>query len=41
MKIAESSKYWQGNSSYLLNDLRNFNETLRTDVPHDSIKRVK
>ena len=35
MKIDENSQCWQGNSSELLNVLRNFNETFRKDVAYD------
>ena len=41
MKIDENSEYRQRNSSYLLNDLRNFNEICRKDVPYDNIKSHK
>ena len=32
MKIAENSQYWQRKSSYVLSDLRNFNEILMKHV---------
>ena len=38
MKIANIE---QRNSSYLLNDLRNFNEILRKDLTYDNIKSHK
>ena len=38
MKIANIE---QRNSSYLLNDLRNFNQILRKDVTYDNIKSQK
>ena len=38
MKIDENSQYWQRKSSYLLNDLRNFNGIFRKGVTYDSIK---
>ena len=41
MKIDENSWYWQRNSSYLLNDLRNLNEIFRKDVRYDNIKSHK
>ena len=41
MRIDENSKYWQINSSYLLNGLRNFNDIFREDVTYDNIKSHK
>ena len=41
MKIDESSLYWQRNSLYLLNDLRNFSEIFRKDVTYDNTKSNK
>ena len=41
MKIDENIQYWQRKSSYLLNDLRNFNGIFRKDVTYDSIKNHK
>ena len=38
MKKSWQRKYWQRNSSNLLNDLRNFNEISRKDVTYDNIK---
>ena len=38
MKIDENRKYWQRNSSKLLNDLKNFNEVFRKDVTYDNTK---
>ena len=40
-KINENSQYWLRKSSYLLNDLRNFNEIFRKDVTYDNIKSHK
>ena len=36
MKIDENSYYWQTKSSYLLNDVRNFNEIFKKDVLYDN-----
>ena len=36
-----NSKYWRRKSSYLLNDLRNFNDIFRIDVTYDNIKSRK
>ena len=41
MKTDENSQHWQRNSSFLLNDLRNFNEIFRKDMPYDNIKSRK
>ena len=41
MKIDANSWYWQINSSYPLNDLRNLNEIFRKDIPYDNIKSHK
>ena len=43
MKIDENknSSYWQRKSSYLLYDLRNFNEIFRKDVTYDNIESHK
>ena len=41
MKIAENSKYCQGKSSCLLNDLRNFNNIFTKDVTYNLIKSHK
>ena len=41
MKVDENSQYWQRNSLYLLNDLRNFNEISWKDVTYDNIKSHK
>ena len=40
MKIDENSidEYWQRKSSYLLNDLKNFNEIFRKNLTYDNIK---
>ena len=37
-KIDENSSYGTRKSSYLLNDLRNFNKIFRKDVTYDNIK---
>ena len=37
-KIDENNQCWRKKSSYLLNDLRNFNETFRKYVSYDNIK---
>ena len=39
--IYESSWYWKRNFSYLLNNMRNFNDIFRKDVTHDNIKSHK
>ena len=41
MKFVEISQYWQKNSIYLLNDLRNFNGIFRKDVTYDNFKSNK
>ena len=41
MKIDENSYYRQRNSSYLLNDLRNFNKIFRKDTTYDNVKGHK
>ena len=41
IKTDENSYYWQRNSSYFLNNLRNFNEPFRKDVPYDNVKSHK
>ena len=41
MKIDENSWYCQLKSSYLLNNLRNFNEVFRKGVTYDNIKSYK
>ena len=43
MNIDENSYYWQGNFSYLPNDLRNgiFNEIFREDVAYENTKSHK
>ena len=41
MKIDENSEYWQRSSSYLLNDLKNFNKIFRKDATYDNIKSRK
>ena len=41
MKIDENSWYLQRNSSYRLNDSRNFREIFGKDVPYDNIKSHK
>ena len=38
MKVDKNSQYWQRKLSYLLCDLRNFNENFRKDVTNDNIK---
>ena len=35
----KNSYYWHRISSYLMNDLRNFNEIFRKDVTYDNIKK--
>ena len=40
-KIYENKYYWRRDSSYLLNDLRNFHDILRKDVTYDNIKSHK
>ena len=38
MKVDKHSQYWQKKLSYLLRNLRNFNENFRKDVTYDNIK---
>ena len=35
--IDENGKYWQRKSSYLLKDIRNFDEIFRKDVIYENI----
>ena len=36
-----NSKHWRRKSQYLLNDLRNFQKTIKKDVTYDNIKSHK